>query len=100
MTLFGPSAAARLNINCEAFFFKFYILFVFQKFSFSGVCLVRSLSFRSLSFQEFVFQEFVFQEFVFQEFVMVPYIAEALKRKSTKWRKHGYLLLVLMTAEL
>ena len=95
MTLFGPSAAARLNINCEAFFFKFYILFVFQKFSFSGVCLVRSLS-----FQEFVFQEFVFQEFVFQEFVMAPYIAEALKRKSTKWHKHGYLLLVLMTAEL
>ena len=29
--------------------------FVFQKFLFSGVCLVRSLSFRSLSFQEFVF---------------------------------------------
>ena len=59
MTLSGPSAAARLNINCETFF-KFYIIeFVFQKFLFSGVCLVRSLS-----CQEFVFQEFVFQEFV------------------------------------
>ena len=56
MTLSGPSAAARLNINCETFFFKFDILeFVFQKFLFSGVCLVRSLS-----RQEFVFQEYVF----------------------------------------
>ena len=55
MTLSGPSAAARLNINCKTFF-KFDIMeFVFQKFLFSGVCLVRSLS-----FQEFVFQEFVF----------------------------------------
>ena len=36
-------------------FFKFDILeFVFHKFLFSGVCLVRSLSFRSLSRQEFV----------------------------------------------
>ena len=80
MTHSGPSAAARLNINCEAFF-KFDIMeFVFQKFLFSGVCLVRtsgvclvrSLSFRSLSFQKFVFPEFVFQEFVFQEFVTAP----------------------------
>ena len=46
--------------------------FVFQKFLFSGVCLVRSLSFQEFVFQEFVFQEFVFQEFVFQEFVMAP----------------------------
>ncbi len=41
--------------------------FVFQKFLFSGVCLVRSLS-----RQEFVFQEFVFPEFVIQEFVTAP----------------------------
>ena len=66
MTLSGPSAAARLNINCET------LEFVFHKFLFSGVCLVTSLSFRSLSFQEFVFPEFVFQEFVFQEFVTAP----------------------------
>ena len=60
MTLSGPSAAARLNINCETFFLKFDILeFVFQNFLFSGDCLVRSLSCRSLSFQEFVFQEIV-----------------------------------------
>ena len=70
MTLSGPSAAAGLNINCETFF-KFDILeFVFQKFLFSGVCLVRSLS-----RQEFVFPEFVFQEFVFQEFVLAPSLA-------------------------
>ena len=67
MTLSGPSAAARLNINCETFF-KFYIMeFVFQKFLFSGVCLVRSLS----------CQEFVLQEFVFQEFVMAPTMGSA-----------------------
>jgi len=68
MTLSGPSAVARLNINCETFFFKFDIIeFVFQKFLFSGVCLVRSLS-----RQEFVFPEFVFPEFVFPEFIMAP----------------------------
>ena len=50
MTLSEPSAAARLNINCETFF-KFDIMeFVFQKL----------FNFRSLSCQEFVSQEFVF----------------------------------------
>ena len=74
MTLSGPSAAARLNINCETFFFKFDIIeFVFQKFLFSGVCLVRSLSRQAFVFPEFVFPEFVFQEFVFQEFVTAPF---------------------------
>ena len=53
--------------------------FVFQKFLFLGVCLVRSLSFRSLSFQEFFFQEFVFQEFVFQEFVFQEFVMAPLK---------------------
>ena len=52
-------------------FFKFDMELVFQMFLFSGVCLVRSLS-----FQEFVFQEFVFQESVFQEFVMAPAIRQ------------------------
>ena len=72
MTLSGPSAAARLNINCETFF-KFDILeFVFHKFLFSGVCLVRSLSrqefgssgvclFRSLSFRSLSFRSLSFR---------------------------------------
>ena len=63
MTLSGPSAAARLNINRETFFSNlifwslYFRIFYFQEFVSSGVCLVRSLS---------------CQEFVFQEFVMAP----------------------------
>ena len=44
MTLSGPSAAARLNINCETFFLNL---------------ILWSLYFRSFYFQEFVFPEFV-----------------------------------------
>ena len=51
MTLSGPSAASRLNINCETFFWIWYFgvciseVFIFRSLSF------RSLSFRSLSFR-------------------------------------------------
>ena len=79
MTLSGPSAAARLNINCETFFQIDILEFVFHKFLFSGVCLVRSLSFRSLPFQEFVFPEFVFPEFVFQEFVFQEFVTAPIR---------------------
>ena len=45
MTLSGPSAAARLNINWETFFFNlilwslYFRSFYFQEFVSSGVCL-------------------------------------------------------------
>ena len=44
-TLSGPSAAARLNINCETFFLFWYY----------WVCISEVFIFRSLSRQEFVF---------------------------------------------